>query len=53
MSRSVPRRGLGGKASPEANTATLLRTSKLVKIYRADGVTVEAIRGVDNELAAG
>ena len=31
----------------------LLRTSKLVKVYRADGVTVEAVRGVDIELAIG
>jgi len=39
-------------SSPRTDTA-LLRTSKLVKVYRADGVTVEAIRGVDIELAAG
>jgi putative ABC transport system ATP-binding protein len=31
----------------------LLRTSNLVKVYRADGVTVEAVRGVDVELAIG
>ena len=31
----------------------LLRTSKLVKVYRADGVTVEAVRGVDIELGIG
>jgi putative ABC transport system ATP-binding protein len=31
----------------------LLRTSNLVKVYRADGVTVEAVRGVDIELAIG
>ncbi len=31
----------------------LLRTSKLVKVYRADGVAVEAVRGVDIELAIG
>ena len=30
-----------------------LRTSKLVKVYRADGVTVEAVRGVDIELGIG
>jgi putative ABC transport system ATP-binding protein len=40
----------GGDRPPET---TLLRTSKLVKVYRADGVTVEAIRGVDIELAVG
>jgi putative ABC transport system ATP-binding protein len=34
---------------PEA----LLRTSRLVKVYRADGVTVEAVRGVDIELGVG
>ena len=44
------RGGLGGIAPPEG---ILLRTSKLVKVYRADGVTVEAIRGVDIELAVG
>jgi putative ABC transport system ATP-binding protein len=41
--------GSGGDFPP----GTILRTSKLVKVYRADGVTVEAIRGVDIELAAG
>jgi putative ABC transport system ATP-binding protein len=41
--------GSGGDRPPGA----ILRTSKLVKVYRADGVTVEAIRGVDIELAAG
>ena len=38
---------------PPAETSGLLRTSKLVKVYRADGVTVEAVRGVDLELAIG
>ena len=41
--------GSGGDRPPEA----MLRTARLVKEYRADGVTVEAIRGVDIELAAG
>jgi len=41
--------GSGGDSPPE----TVLRTAKLVKEYRADGVTVEAIRGVDIKLAAG
>src|SRR5690349_2041846 len=36
-----------------AGTTPLLRTSKLVKVYRADGVTVEAVRGVDIEVATG
>src|SRR4029079_9554426 len=31
----------------------LLRTSKLVKVYRADGVKVEGVRGVDIELGIG
>src|SRR5690348_2702344 len=31
----------------------LLKTSKLVKVYRADGVTVEAVRSVDIEVAIG
>ena len=43
--------GSGG-SSPRADTA-LLRTRGLVKVYRADGVTVEALRGVDLELAIG
>ena len=62
MRRSAPKAGLGGWVPPEAggsggsaprdNTA-LMRTSKLVKVYRADGVTVEAVRGVDIELGIG
>ena len=54
MSRSAPRRGRGGlgESSPRDDTA-LMRTSKLVKVYRADGVTVEAVRGVDIELGIG
>jgi len=50
----TPRKG--GAARPPFNPSGppgLLRTSKLVKVYRADGVTVEAVRGVDIELAAG
>jgi putative ABC transport system ATP-binding protein len=31
----------------------LIKTTKLVKVYRADGVTVEAVRGVDIEVAIG
>jgi putative ABC transport system ATP-binding protein len=38
---------------PSAETPALIRTSKLVKVYRADGVTVEAVRGVDIEVAIG
>jgi putative ABC transport system ATP-binding protein len=38
---------------PSAETTALIRTSKLVKVYRADGVTVEAVRGVDIELGIG
>src|ERR1039457_4997117 len=37
---------------PRADTA-LLRTRGLVKVYRADGVVVEALRGVDFELGIG
>jgi putative ABC transport system ATP-binding protein len=37
---------------PRANLA-LLRTSGLVKTYRTDGVTVQAVRGVTIELAVG
>src|ERR1700691_4244415 len=44
--------GGSGESSPRASTA-LLRASKLVKVYRADGVAVEAVRGVNFELAIG
>src|SRR5215471_8856326 len=43
----------GGPPARPAETQSLLRTSKLVKVYRADGVTVEAVRGVDIELGIG
>jgi putative ABC transport system ATP-binding protein len=39
-------------SKPREHTA-LLRTSGLVKTYRTDGVTVEAVRGIDIELDAG
>jgi putative ABC transport system ATP-binding protein len=42
-----------GPASPGTSHSALLRTRKLVKEYRADGVTVEAVRGVDIELDSG
>src|ERR1700751_6322352 len=42
-----------GLPRPPDETPPLLRTSKLVKVYRADGVTVEAVRGVDIELGIG
>ena len=56
MSRSTPKGlpwPLRGTGSPPGDDTALLRTSKLVKVYRADGVAVEAIRGVDIELAVG
>src|ERR1700743_1675931 len=51
-------RGIAPKDSPcppaqPTEPLDLLRTSKLVKVYRADGVTVEAVRGVDIELGIG
>ena len=49
MRRSAPK----GLPRPPDETPPLLRTSKLVKVYRADGVTVEAVRGVDIEVAIG
>ena len=53
MSRSAPK-GLPWPPPARAADGTpLLRTSKLVKVYRADGVTVEAVRGVDIEVAIG
>ena len=39
-------------ASPP-DPSCLLKASQLVKAYRADGVTVEAVRGVDLELGIG
>jgi len=39
----------GLPAAPERGPSPLLRTSKLVKVYRADGITVEAVREVDFE----
>src|SRR5579862_8788571 len=47
VSRSEPR-WPGGTDTP-----WLLRARKLVKVYRADGVEVEAVRGIDLELAIG
>ncbi len=52
MSRSASK-GLPWPPAPSAESPALLRTSKLVKVYRAEGVTVEAVRGVDIELAIG
>src|ERR1700730_7795552 len=52
VSRSASK-GLPGPPAPSAESPALLRTSKLVKVYRAEGVTVEAVRGVDIELAIG
>jgi putative ABC transport system ATP-binding protein len=47
-------RGLPWPPSARPGDSTpLLRTSKLVKVYQADGVMVEAIRGVDIELGIG
>jgi putative ABC transport system ATP-binding protein len=47
-------RSWGGLTPPDpTGPAGLLRTSRLVKVYRADGVEVQAIRGVDLEIAAG
>ena len=51
-------RGIAPKDSPwppaqPTEPPVLLRTSKLVKVYRADGVTVEAVRGVNIELGIG
>ena len=45
-------REVRGVESARGDTA-LLRTSGLVKTYRTDGVTVQAVRGVDIELGVG
>jgi putative ABC transport system ATP-binding protein len=47
----APSAGGGERVRPPE--AKLLRTANLAKVYRADGVTVEAVRGVDIELAIG
>ena len=52
MSRPAPK-GLPWPPERSADSPVLLKTSGLVKVYRADGVAVEAVRGVDLELAAG
>src|ERR1700721_4088246 len=52
VSRSAPN-GSPWPPAPRGQAPALLRTSKLVKVYRAEGVTVEAVRGVDIELAIG
>jgi len=41
------------RSASNASESTLLRTRDLVKMYRADGVSVEAVRGVDIEVSAG
>jgi putative ABC transport system ATP-binding protein len=54
--REVPKGSPGGWHPPGENyrfPGPVLSTAKLVKTYRADGVTVEAVRGVDIELAVG
>jgi putative ABC transport system ATP-binding protein len=40
-------------SSPAVDPVTLLRTRGLVKEYRSDGVSVEAVRGVDVEVGVG
>jgi putative ABC transport system ATP-binding protein len=49
----IPPAGGGGGERVRPPEAKLLRTANLAKVYRADGVTVEAVRGVDIELAIG
>src|SRR2546421_10153792 len=51
--RSSARKDVPWPPAQPTETLSLLRTSKLVKVYRADGVTVEAVRGVDIELGIG
>jgi putative ABC transport system ATP-binding protein len=52
VTRVRPPRRPQGQDVPGVGTS-LLRTCRLAKTYRADGVAVEAIRGVDLELAVG
>ena len=51
--RSSARKDVPWPPAQPTEALSLLRTSKLVKVYRADGVTVEAVRGVDIELGIG
>jgi putative ABC transport system ATP-binding protein len=51
VSRSAPK-GLQWP-SLAAESPALLRTRALAKVYHADGVTVEAVRGVDVEVGVG
>src|SRR5947207_8013596 len=51
--RSSARKDVPWRDAQPPNPPSLIRTSKLVKVYRADGVTVEAVRGVEIELGIG
>ena len=53
MSRSTPKGSPAESAPPRSESAPLLRTRGLAKVYRSDGVAVEAVRGVDVEVGAG
>ena len=52
MSRAMPK-GSPWPPARSADSPLLLRTAKLAKTYRTDGVPVEAVRGVDIELGIG
>ena len=52
MSRAMPK-GSPWPPARSADSQVLLRTAKLAKTYRTDGVPVEAVRGVDIELGIG
>ena len=52
MSRAAPK-GSPWPPARSADSQLLLRTAKLAKTYRTDGVPVEAVRGVDIELGIG
>jgi putative ABC transport system ATP-binding protein len=52
VSRAMPK-GSPWPPARSADSQVLLRTAKLAKTYRTDGVPVEAVRGVDIELGIG
>src|SRR2546429_2922661 len=49
----MPRGTCVNSSVPEVEASPLLRTRGVAKVYRSDGVTVEAVRGVDIELGVG
>src|SRR2546429_3000770 len=49
----MPRGTCVNSSVPEVEASPLLRTRGVAKVYRSDGVAVEAVRGVDIEVGIG